>query len=360
LIDRVEEIAHASDMKIVRAIAYPEDMTLRPFGFIVDLLNQSEGYLSTWRDQLRDLMLQIPSVAEEIFPDTPTHLSENPGQVRSEFLARIFRLVREASNDQPMLISLDNAHFADSASMQFLELLAGRNDQHRIIVLAVYNRTDEDKNHTVSVIDGLRHLSHVRSLSVGPLSVAATRAVIEVRFPRNNFTPGMIRLVHQNTKGHPLSVIQYIENWRDTRLLREVGGTWMITDLDKMVSDPINAREMISERLRRLGRSDRELLGHASVQGQVFLTRFLSHTLGEPSQRVVNALARLRDAPGVFDSIKRGAFRFVHPLILDLCTRLLPEAQCKYIHSQLAEKLLAVSANPALVAHHLYLAEDYE
>ncbi len=364
LVDRLVQTALDCGIDVVTATASPPN-ALRPFGFVIDLLNHYEAGTGEWRDELVEAASLVPSIAKELFPNQPPPIptSDDPGQDRALYLARISRLITKAQTDQGLLVCLDDAHLADSGSVQFLSLLAARNDQARIMIVAAYDtdETGDTANSSISTQEELKRHGHVRAVRLNPLDVAATRTVVDSRFPRNSFSLGMIRFIHHRTGGIPLAVVQFMDSLSEKGQIKEIGGSWVADDLTGLISGGlVSAREVIRERLERLSGSNRKVLGHASAQGEVFLARVVAKTLGRTNRRVTDALTSLLSKTGAFRAIRPGVFRFIHPVVTDVCLKMLPAAERKNVHLRLAEFYSETSLSPSLVAHHFYSAEDYQ
>ena len=113
------------------------------------------------------LTAELARLAPDLFPDEPD------GPVTAEDRFRLFdavdRLLRLLSRDRPLLIVLDDAHWADASSLLLLQHLAQSMADQRLLVLVNHRDTEPLGDVLLTGLDGL---PATRALEIGGLSAA--------------------------------------------------------------------------------------------------------------------------------------------------------------------------------------------
>jgi DNA-binding CsgD family transcriptional regulator len=152
--------------------------------------------------------------------------------------ALLSALGRELRRRSPSVVVLEDLHWGDQATLDFMRLLGRRVDAVPALVLATYRDDELDRTHPLRVVLGELARLSVRRMSLPPLSVAA---VEELARPIG--IDG--ELLHARTAGNPFYVTEAIA----------AGG----------VSLPDGARDAVLARAARLGAGARELLDAVGV-----------------------------------------------------------------------------------------------
>mgnify|MGYP001354243314 CR=1 FL=1 len=138
--------------------------------------------------------LQILSIPDERFPLTKRFLGEEKRRAFEEALAVIFTLT---SRRQPIMLILEDWHWADEASDSALQYLIGTITNYPLLV-AVNYRPEYEEN--------WGQLSHHTSLVLKPLEAASAEALIKSSLNAEVLPQGLNSLIYARTFGNPLFV----------------------------------------------------------------------------------------------------------------------------------------------------------
>src|SRR5438093_3583348 len=118
-----------------------------------------------------DLARLVP----ELFPmrTPPQDQALDPDQQQFRVFDSLATVLRKAGDARPLLVVLDDLHWADPSSLAFLDFLARELRDTRILVLGTYVDTDIDPGHPL-----LRLPHDVHRLSLHGLSLEETGALI--------------------------------------------------------------------------------------------------------------------------------------------------------------------------------------
>ena len=236
-------------------------------------------------------------------------------------------LLQEISRVSPLVIFLDDLHWADVSTIDLLNYLAGRFEGMRVLVLGTYRRSEValSEHPLLQVKSTLESRGIFRELALEFLERADVERYLSLEFPEHRFPPAFAGLVHSKTEGSPLFMADLLRYLRDRRVIVEEGGRWVVSrPLSEVERElPESVRSMIARKIERLTDADRKLLVAASVQGHEFDSAVVSEALGADPGDVEERLEAL-DRVHVFvraigeqefpDRTLTLRYRFVHVL----------------------------------------------
>ena len=189
-------------------------------------------------------------------------------------------LLQEASRQRPLVLFLDDLHWADVSTIDLLNYLAGRFDQMHVLVVATYRPADMAlaQHPFLAVRDELRAHGRLEEIALGFLELADVERYLALMFPQHHFPPSLAALIHGKTEGSPLFMADAVRYLRDSGTLVDRDGTWILArpEADAFDEVPASIRSMIARRIERLDEVNRRLLLAASVQGTEFDSAIVS------------------------------------------------------------------------------------
>src|SRR5690348_17175168 len=112
----------------------------------------------------------------DAFPELITAVDDEAGLSR----LRLFRRVREALSGSPMLLLLEDVHWADEATLDILRYLGRRLAGVRLMILATFRSEEVGRNHPLTVVMGdLAGLSGVVRMQLPPLTATGVRQFLD-------------------------------------------------------------------------------------------------------------------------------------------------------------------------------------
>jgi predicted ATPase len=208
-----------------------------------------------------DIAEVVPEVRER-WPGLQSPPALEPQQARFRLFDSITRFFKQASQAQPLVVMLDNLHWADRSSLQLLEFLAQEMAESRLLLLGTNRDMELTRRHPLTQTLGelVREPLFQRVLLRG-LSQEEVGQFIQVT---SGFTPpgNLVSVVHTQTEGNPLFMGEVV------RLLLQDGGLTpsasgrlplSISQMERgsggeawSVRIPESIREVIGRRLERL------------------------------------------------------------------------------------------------------------
>ncbi|HET7035764.1 MAG TPA: AAA family ATPase [Thermomicrobiaceae bacterium] len=264
------------------------------------------------------------------------------------------------AREAPLVLILEDLHWADSGSLEFLRVLARRLHQHRILLLATYRSDELTSLHPLAqMLPVLVRESQAERLNLPRLSSQQLRALVVLRYPlAESDAARLVDYLEVHADGNPFYALELLRTLEEEARLAPDGEGWRVGDLSRLRVPPL-LRQVIENRLARLEPATVALLQLASVIGQVVRVDIWQAAGGVTAERIAAVLEQAMGAHLLEESRDQAAVRFSHALVREVLYTgmVLPRRQAT--HRQLGELLAArPDADPDAVAFHFQRAGD--
>jgi DNA-binding SARP family transcriptional activator len=303
-----------------------------------------------------DIARIVPEVGR-VLSDLPEPPPLDPEQERFRLFDSITHFLIRLAIAQPLVLVLDDLHWADRSSLLLLEFLADELSGARICVIGSYRDEAVDRYHPLART--LAHLS--RAPATQRLMLAGLQHEDVARYSAvvtgSQLPSRLVEAIQEQTEGNPFFMGEVVRLLRDEGRLEQAGEvrSWRLTI-------PPGVRETVGLRLDRLSAEANQVLTIAAIAGREFALPVLERVADVPVERLLVLLEEALSA-GVIDEVEDapGRFRFSHVLIRQTLYDEVSNARRVTVHRRLGEALERVHAanlEPVLaeLAYHFYLA----
>ncbi len=201
------------------------------------------------------------------------------------------RMVREAcclfdalAKDQPLVLVLEDLHWADFATIDFLSALCRRRSSAKLLLIATYRPEDlATARHPLKQMTyDLVLRKYCTEIELAPLSTDAIGEVLRGGAESELAMPALTRLVEERTGGNPLFMRVTLDHLVERGEIARTAHGWQpLVPLDALASEvPPTLARAIEARIERMSGEQRRVLDVASVAG----TRFDPLTVARPAQ----------------------------------------------------------------------------
>ena len=319
---------------------------------------------------------EIVSDVRERLPDLrPSPELDDPEQTRFRLFDSVAAFLKGASRTQPLVLMLDDLHWADKPSLLLLEFVARELAGARLLLVGTYRDVELNRRHPLA--QSLGELTRERLFQRVLLRGLSSEDVARFIQATSGISPpeGLVAAVHTQTEGNPLFVTEVV------RLLVQEGQLSAHPELVEgrgpgsdswTVRIPEGVREVIGRRLDRLSERCNETLTVASVVGREFGLDLLDRLIEDPSadsgqrmseDRVLDVLEEALSAR-VVEELPTGVgrYQFTHALIQETLLGELSITRRVRVHARIAEALeelygAEAESRAAELAHHFAQAE---
>ncbi|MES5820152.1 AAA family ATPase [Streptomyces sp. RG80] len=242
----------------------------------------------------------------------------------------------------PMVLALDDAHWADPESLGWLAAFAPRAEELPLLLVVAY-RPDELPDHAES-FRGLPGRAGGRPIDLEPLSAVAVAGLVREALGRYA-DDAFCRECWAVTAGNPFETVELTAKVRDRGLTPTEAGAHLLRDLAAAVKG-----SGLVARLERLGTSTVRFAWACAVLGTEIHPLLAAAVAGLGHEEAADAADALRGA-----RILTGAetLEFVHPLIATAVYRAIPSGVRVALHGQAAWCVINDGQGPAAAARHL-------
>jgi predicted ATPase/DNA-binding CsgD family transcriptional regulator len=300
-----------------------------------------------------DIAELLPEVRDKLPSLAPPPALE-PEQARFRLFESITTFLKRAAQSQPLVLVLDDLHWADKASLLLLQFLARQLAGSRLLVVGCYRDVELSRQHPLS--EALAQLSReplFQRQFLRGLSREDTGRFIEGT-AGSRPAPSLVETIYEHTEGNPFFMAEVVRLMSEQGELRQEQ-----PGRPRGIRVPEGVREAIGQRLNRLSESCNQVLATASIIGREFslgLLAKLSQDLSE--DRLLEVLEEAL-AGGVIQELPGSAerYEFTHALIQETLVSELSAARRVRLHVRIGEALEAVygeqaEAHAAELAHH--------
>ena len=318
-----------------RCLPYGEGITYWPLGEIVRELAAITPEMSAAEalDRLGSITPD-PGVADRLaFAIGLTSTAPVAGEELDReiaFAAR--RLVETVSEQQPMLLVVEDIHWAEPPLLDLLEYVATWVKDRPVLVLGLARPDLLDRRPAWG--SGRMEASR---LQLEPLSREEAAELVRALLHVEGLPPEVREQVLDRAEGNPLFVEETIRMLIERGAVIEEGGRWVASAAIAEVEVPQSIEALIRARLDALPREERTVLQGASVIGRTFQRSAVATLVDEPVDRHLEQ-AVLRDIVSE-EPASEVSYRFKHIVIRDVAYASLPKARRAELHRRVVDWL---------------------
>ncbi len=278
---------------------------------------------------------QVVSEVRERLPGLPTSLGLEPDHARFRLFDSVTTFLRNAANAAPVMLLLDDLHWADKPSLLLLEFLAREMRGARLLVLGTYRDVELGRQHPLSrTLGELARQQLTRRVVLTGLTDQHVARFIELtaglRPPAS-----LVAAVYKETEGNPFFVNEVVRLLVSERRLErpEAVRSWS-------VDIPQSIREVVGRRLERLSADCNQALTTAAVIGRDFGLDTLERAGGLSGDHLLDVLEEALQARVVVEVPPvPGRYSFAHALIRETLYGELTATRRARMHRRIGEVL---------------------
>lgn len=287
--------------------------------------------------------------------DMPAPPIEDQEAERYLLFAAVSDLLVRLAEAAPVVVFLDDLHWADAASASLLSHLAAERDPARLLVIGTYRdaeiRDDQPCGQALTALHGMPHVRHLHLDGLGAPDVAT---LVETWTGRELDQRGgrLVTDLLDETGGNAFFLTELLRHLDETGQLGELTSARGAGQRGVM---PDSVREVVGARVGRLGVHAVDLLGTAAVIGHDFDIELLTTVTGDDRDSATAGLAEAAAAALVRQVRGQpGRYRFTHALVRSAVLANLGSTREVRLHRRIAEALEVAGGDGHAVqlAHH--------
>jgi DNA-binding SARP family transcriptional activator len=300
----------------------------------------------TLREHGVELIALVPELARRLpelagrLPELGRGAADSPEAERYRMFEAFVAAFEAIAARAPLLLVLDDLHWADRATLLLLRHLARAPALGRVAVLGAYRFTEAAPEPLTTALSELRGQRLVMELVLAGLDESDT-AELARSLAGAPPSRSLVEALHARTEGNPYFVGEIIRHLqgRGVSLERASGRELGIAGL------PQGVRDVIARRLGMLHRDALECLQAAAVIGHAFETAVLEQVVRQPEERFLSAVEAALEArllSECTDAAGAAALRFSNALTREVLYEGMSSVRRAGLHRRVGEVLGAL------------------
>jgi tetratricopeptide (TPR) repeat protein len=335
-----------------------------PFIEIVEQSITSPRSTLALREALGDTAPEIARIVpalRRIFPDLapPTDL---PAELAPRFLWNsVQEFIERASRKQPLLLVLEDLHWADESTILLTEYLAAQLPDMPALVIGTYRDIEVGIRHPLArSVNELSRRRLIDRISLTSLPLDGVAAMVE-GLARQTAPERLVRMINSETEGNPFFVEEVFFHLAESGVLLDENGRVRSDLRIDEVDVPDSIRLVIEQRLERLSPSTRGVLLGAAVIGRAFVPELVGRVAQVDGDVLIDSLDEGERARLIVPLREDDRLGFSHELIRQTLLADTSTIRRERLHLRAADAIEAsyahdIEAHSADLAHHLSLA----
>ena len=290
LLQETLSYARSQDVLTLVTHCYQVEQAI-PYQPVIDMLDQAlsiapvNRFLALPPVYLAELATLSPEL-RELAPDLPS-AAEDMSARQARRLRALHQCLELLAGDQGLVLAVDDIHWADHATWQFIHHLASHITSLPMLLICTYRAEEVAASPELATfVDSMVRTPQATRLPLQRLSPDDTDAFLDLLTGSTAAIERLGSWLHAETDGNPFFLVSILQGLVEQHLLNEDRPVWQVDvqhfdGSDANFTLPDALRESVRVRLRRLPQPMRRVLEAAAVLGRRFDFATLAAVSGE-------------------------------------------------------------------------------
>jgi class 3 adenylate cyclase/tetratricopeptide (TPR) repeat protein len=303
-------------------------------------------------EQIASVLLEFLGLADPLHPAVKL----DPKARKTLLLDFVRTLPRSGTPDFTTVVIIEDLHWIDAASLEFIEALADA---------VVGTTTLLVVNFRPGFTARLMQRSHYRQINMPPLPPAQATILLQDHFGNDPSLALLSRNIIERAQGNPFFLEELVNALVERGDFEGQKGAYRLKGGIDTIPLPSTVQAVIAARIDRLDENAKKILEIASVVGREIAVSILDVVADLPAAELSEAAQQLRQAELLYDvpPFEQRLLAFRHPLIQEVAYRSLLRESCRELHSKVAQAIEKIFTERAeerasLLAYHLEQAGE--
>jgi class 3 adenylate cyclase/tetratricopeptide (TPR) repeat protein len=279
-------------------------------------------------------------------------------------LKNVRELIIKATDLTPLVIVLEDMHWADLSSIELAESLIRLAETKRILFINVFRPGYSQTGDRIAEVAKKRLPEYYTEIVLGPLDAGLSETLINNMLKTSGIQHTIIRQIVKRTGGNPFFIEEVVRSFIDEGVVVIKNGSFKVTDKIQDVSIPHTINDVLMARIDRLEEETRDLVKVAAVIGRNFFPRVLAD-VARTIKNIDSRLSYLKEIQ-LFRKRKRLGeveYFFKHALAQEVTYESILPLKCKKLHLEVAQSIEKVFSDRihefyGMLAYHYSRAEN--
>jgi tetratricopeptide (TPR) repeat protein len=274
------------------------------------------------------------------------------GRQRDRMYETVSSMILEIARRRPLLLFLDDLHWADNATLQLLGYVVRSIHSSRVLLVASYRMEEvapvQGRPHPlIEAIGRINREGISATLTLKRLDLRETRHLLSITLNRTDFPEGFVETIFRQTEGNPYFLEEVMKSLSDQGIINPRDSQWHHKVDMTALTIPSSVRAVITQRISRLEPAAMKTLQNASVLGQEFNFKVLAAISDLAEEDLVDALEKLMHARLVYEDTagESEKYRFTYTMIREVAYENLSRTKRRLLHRKAAVAIEKVYRN---------------
>ncbi len=362
----------------------PYASLIQAFAYLMQyLLTENNEKIEIWRSKILSALGTNGKVITDVIPEVELIIGTQPEVAQigaTESQNRFNHVFKEfiqvfTQKEHPLVIFLDDLQWADSATLNLIQLLITDTDSKYFLFIGAYRDNEVSSAHPL--IQKIKEIQNsgtvVNNLVLQPLNLDNVNQLVAETLQEIEVKPGVFNkeiiklaeLICNKTGGNPFFITQLIQALHQEKLLifdfKNAKWQWNLGDIQGIGITDKNVVELVASRVEKLPKFTQDVLKLAACVGDRFSLDVLSIVNEKSPSLTANDLHSALQAglilplseayriPLVFNQeeavnlnfdTSRVGYKFLHDRVQQAAYSLIPEELKKSTHLKIGQLLL--------------------
>jgi len=285
------------------------------------------------------------------------YLKLEPQQRRVKIFEAIRDLIIRESQNRPLILAVEDLHWVDKTSEEFLDYLIGSLASAHILMMLLYR---------LEYTHPWGSKSYYSQINVDQLSARASAELVQSILDEGEVVPELRELIIARAGGNPLFVEEFTHTLLENGSIEKKEHQYVLSTKASEIQVPDTIQEIIAARMDRLEDNLKRTMQVASVVGRDFAFRIL-HTITGMREELKSYLLELQGLEFIYEKslFPELEYIFKHALTQEVAYKSLLLKRRKKLHERIGDAIELLYPDRLeefyeVLAHHYSRSENLE
>jgi len=346
---------------------YPDDGfdPYAPFTRLISELQQSDQIQQPTSNHTKENSISPDNgVVKDLNMEMLHNIQSNYTLIQQRILSTLF----EYTSNKPLILFIENIHFASQSAWQFFHYLADKGREEKILIIATLRQDgremlSEKKPIYSDILQRMNRDGFLHKITMERVDIDEMRIFLHGLFNKTDFSGDFISMLFDISGGILGQITKYLKNLYDSQKVYEANGIWFNkSDIDKeeIIQENLHTTntEQIKEDFKQLSDEQQKLLKHAALMDGSFTHELLAATTNFSNIFTIKELRKILEKKYIIES-DTDTYDFKKSELRAAILALIPGNQQQEVHKEIAdiieESLLFSKEEKAnRLAHHYF------
>jgi DNA-binding winged helix-turn-helix (wHTH) protein/tetratricopeptide (TPR) repeat protein len=284
------------------------------------------------------LVKLVPELRERL-PDLPAPMDLAPEEERARLLDAVAQLLWAVARRTPVVVILDDLHWAEGGTLALLRYLARFVARHRVLLVAAYRDVELGHAHPLQdTLHALRREHEFEPIALGGLDQAAVTDLLGA-LAKHQVPTEFVEVITAETGGNPFFLREVLLQLLEEGKIERTGGRFTSRFSIQEMGIPEGVRQVMRRRLAGLSKEANRLLAAASGCAGGCRFDIMAAASGLKEREALDALDEALESQLLQATSEPEVYEFSHALLRHTVASELSPSRKARIHRRLAEEM---------------------